>query len=98
MRELSNARRRCRAAALLLFTAAMTAVLPIGTSSATIGGSPGGFAAFAASPTGGGYWTVASGGAVTAGGSAKNYGDARNIALVSRIVGIAPTATARGYW
>jgi hypothetical protein len=56
------------------------------------------FAGFAASPSGGGFWRVTGGGTVTPGGSARWYGDARNVALRGSIVGIAPTALGHGYW
>jgi hypothetical protein len=47
---------------------------------------------------GGGYWTVASSGAVRTGGNAGFYGSATSIHLSEPIVGMAPTHDDAGYW
>jgi hypothetical protein len=52
----------------------------------------------AATPTGSGYWTVASDGGVFAFGDAHFHGSTGNIALTKPIVGMAPTPTGNGYW
>ena len=48
-------------------------------------------------PTGGG-WSVSASGEVTPFNSAPSYGDARNLVLAERMVGIASTPTGGGYW
>jgi uncharacterized protein YkwD/ribosomal protein L24E len=52
----------------------------------------------AATPSGRGYWRVASDGGVFTSGDAEYYGSTGNIHLNRPIVGIAPTRTGRGYW
>jgi uncharacterized protein YkwD len=52
----------------------------------------------AATPTGGGYWRVASDGGVFTSGDAKFYGSTGGMRLNRPIVGIAPTRTGKGYW
>jgi hypothetical protein len=52
----------------------------------------------AALPGGLGYWAASSDGAVSAFGSAANFGSMAGQSLNSPIVGIAATADGRGYW
>jgi uncharacterized protein YkwD/ribosomal protein L24E len=52
----------------------------------------------AATPSGQGYWRVASDGGVFTSGDARFYGSTGNIRLNQPIVGIAPTPAGRGYW
>jgi hypothetical protein len=54
--------------------------------------------ATAATPTGGGYWLVASDGGVFSFGDARFHGSTGDLALVGDIVSIVPTATGGGYW
>jgi hypothetical protein len=52
----------------------------------------------AATPTGHGYWLVASDGRVFAYGTARFFGSAANLHLSAPIVGMAATPTGHGYW
>ena len=52
----------------------------------------------AASPTGNGYWQVASDGGVFAFGDAPFTGSAGGTRLSRPVVGMTPTSTGRGYW
>jgi uncharacterized protein YkwD len=52
----------------------------------------------AATPSGHGYWRVASDGGVFTYGDAHFYGSTGNLRLKQPIVGIAATATGHGYW
>jgi uncharacterized protein YkwD len=52
----------------------------------------------AATPSGGGYWRVASDGGVFTSGDAKFYGSTGAIRLNQPIVGMASTRSGRGYW
>jgi hypothetical protein len=52
----------------------------------------------AATPTGGGYWLVASDGGIFAFGDAPFKGSTGAITLNRPIVGMAPTASGQGYW
>ncbi len=52
----------------------------------------------AATPTGGGYWLVASDGGIFTFGNAAFHGSAGNLDLVRPVVGMAPTPTGGGYW
>jgi ribosomal protein L24E len=52
----------------------------------------------APTPTGHGYWLVASDGGVFTFGDAAFYGSTGNIRLNSPIVTMAPTPTGHGYW
>jgi len=52
----------------------------------------------AATPSGGGYWRVASDGGVFTSGDAKFFGSTGGMRLNQPVVGIAPTRTGRGYW
>ncbi len=52
----------------------------------------------APTPTGRGYWLVASDGGVFTFGDAHFYGSTGGLNLVRPIVGMAPTPTGRGYW
>ena len=52
----------------------------------------------AATPTGDGYWLVASDGGIFAFGDAQFHGSTGNINLVSPITGMGPTADGNGYW
>ena len=52
----------------------------------------------AATPTGGGYWLVASDGGIFSFGDAHFYGSTGSIHLNQPIVGMAATPTGRGYW
>ncbi len=54
--------------------------------------------AWPATPSGNGYWLVASDGGVFSFGDADFYGSTGAIRLNSPIVGIAPTPTGKGYW
>jgi predicted type IV restriction endonuclease len=54
--------------------------------------------AAAATPTGRGYWLVASDGGVFAFGDAGFFGSTGAIALSKPIVAAAATPTGRGYW
>jgi hypothetical protein len=53
--------------------------------------------AIAASPSGGGYWLVTSGGEVVARGDAPARGSAKG-ALAHPVVGVAASASGAGYW
>jgi hypothetical protein len=52
----------------------------------------------AATPTGGGYWLVASDGGIFSYGDAAFYGSTGGIRLNQPIVGMAATPSGRGYW
>jgi len=52
----------------------------------------------AATPTGNGYWLVASDGGIFNYGDAKFYGSTGGIPLAKPIVGMTPTPSGRGYW
>ncbi len=52
----------------------------------------------AATPTGHGYWLVASDGAVSSYGTARLFGSAANLHLAAQVVGMAATPTGHGYW
>jgi len=52
----------------------------------------------AATPSGQGYWLVASDGGVFAFGDAGYYGSSSGLRLRNRIVGMAATPTGKGYW
>ena len=52
----------------------------------------------AATPTGKGYWLVASDGGIFAFGDADFYGSTGNVHLAKPIVGMAATPTGKGYW
>jgi surface antigen len=52
----------------------------------------------AATPSGHGYWLVASDGGVFSYGDARFFGSTGNLALRRPIVGIAATPSGRGYW
>jgi hypothetical protein len=52
----------------------------------------------APTPTGNGYWLVASDGGIFTFGDARFYGSTGAIALNKPIVGMAPTPTGNGYW
>jgi hypothetical protein len=52
----------------------------------------------AATPSGRGYWLVASDGGVFSFGDARFYGSLGNAALTGPIVGVAPTRSGHGYW
>ena len=52
----------------------------------------------AATPTGRGYWEVASDGGIFAYGDARFYGSAGGTRLNAPVVGMAATLTGRGYW
>ena len=52
----------------------------------------------AATPTGHGYWLVASDGGIFPFGDAGGYGSTGGIHLNQPIVGMAPSPTGRGYW
>jgi hypothetical protein len=52
----------------------------------------------AATPTGAGYWLVASDGGIFSFGDAKFFGSTGNIALNKPIEGMAATPTGAGYW
>jgi peptidoglycan/xylan/chitin deacetylase (PgdA/CDA1 family) len=52
----------------------------------------------AATPSGQGYWTVASDGGVFTFGDAGFYGSTGGLALNQPVVGMAPTPDGRGYW
>jgi hypothetical protein len=52
----------------------------------------------AATPTGRGYWLIASDGGVFTYGDAGFFGSAANLRLKAPIVGIAATASGKGYW
>ena len=52
----------------------------------------------AATPTGTGYWTVASDGGIFAFGDARFFGSTGNIRLNRPVVALAPTASGNGYW
>src|ERR1700730_18234225 len=54
--------------------------------------------AIAPTPTGKGYWLVASDGGIFPFGDAGYYGSTGNIALNKPIVGMAATPTGKGYW
>jgi hypothetical protein len=51
-----------------------------------------------ATPTGRGYWLVASDGGVFAFGDAKFYGSTANLPLNKPVVAMRPTSSGRGYW
>jgi hypothetical protein len=51
-----------------------------------------------ASPSGHGYWFVASDGGVFNYGDASFHGSTGNIALAEPVIGMAPTADGSGYW
>ena len=52
----------------------------------------------APTPSGRGYWLVASDGGVFCFGDAQFFGSTGSIKLVKPVVGMAPTPTGRGYW
>jgi hypothetical protein len=52
----------------------------------------------AATPSGNGYWLVASDGGVFAFGDASFYGSTGDLNLVAPVVGVAPSAGGQGYW
>jgi len=52
----------------------------------------------AATPTGKGYWMVASDGGIFAFGDAPFYGSMGNQVLNKPVVGMAATPTGKGYW
>ena len=52
----------------------------------------------AATPSGNGYWMVASDGGIFALGDAKFKGSMGNITLVSPVTGMARTPSGNGYW
>jgi hypothetical protein len=52
----------------------------------------------AATPSGHGYWLVASDGGVFTFGDARFYGSTGNVHLARPVVGMAATATGAGYW
>ena len=52
----------------------------------------------AATPTGNGYWLVASDGGIFTFGDAGFHGSTGNITLNKPIVGMAATPTGNGYW
>ncbi|HEV7865338.1 MAG TPA: hypothetical protein VGR20_21760, partial [Acidimicrobiia bacterium] len=52
----------------------------------------------ASTPTGAGYWMVASDGGIFTFGDARFYGSTGGIKLKERIAGMASTATGAGYW
>jgi ribosomal protein L24E len=52
----------------------------------------------AATPTGNGYWLVASDGGIFAFGDAKFRGSTGNLQLNQPIVAMTPTSTGEGYW
>ncbi len=56
------------------------------------------FVASAATPTGRGYWLVASDGGIFSFGDARFHGSTGAMALTKPIVGMAATSTGRGYW
>jgi uncharacterized protein YkwD len=98
----NNSLKRGIAGVAVLLAAAVLAP-PIGAS--TQAGSPAPalplrqpIVGIAATPTGRGYWRVASDGGVFTSGDARFYGSTGNIHLNQPIVGIASTRTGRGYW
>ena len=56
------------------------------------------FVGMAPTPSGNGYWLVASGGKVEAFGDAVSYGDLSKRMLNAPIIGMAPTPDGKGYW
>jgi hypothetical protein len=52
----------------------------------------------AATPTGGGYWSVTRSGRVQAAGDARDFGSMAGIPLSKPVVGVAPTPSGGGYW
>ena len=52
----------------------------------------------ATTPSGNGYWLVASDGGIFAFGDAKFHGSTGNISLQAPISGIATTSSGNGYW
>jgi len=52
----------------------------------------------AATPTGGGYWEVASDGGIFSFGNARFYGSMGGTPLNRPVVGMAATPTGGGYW
>jgi ribosomal protein L24E len=52
----------------------------------------------ASSPSGRGYWLVASDGGVFTFGDTRFFGSTGNVHLDEPIVGMAPTQTGQGYW
>ena len=65
---------------------------------AAIVGSMGATSSATTSPTGRGYWTVASDGGVFAFGGAAFHGSTGNMRLNQPMVGMAATPSGRGYW
>jgi uncharacterized protein YkwD/ribosomal protein L24E len=90
-------------AGLLALTACAAFAAPIGAS--TQAGRPAGalplqqpVVGLAATPTGAGYWRVASDGGVFTSGDARFYGSTGRLHLHRPIVAMAPTRSGHGYW
>ena len=94
-----------RTSFVLAVLALLAAVMPVALASdATFHGSLGAttlnrpIVGMASTPSGDGYWLVASDGGVFTFGDATFYGSTGALHLVAPIVGMASTPTGRGYW
>ncbi len=65
---------------------------------APLGTLPGPVVSMAATADGNGYWVVTNSGAVSAHGSAQDYGSAASLGLAAPIVQIVSTPDDKGYW
>ncbi|MCM3923168.1 CHAP domain-containing protein [Frankia sp. AiPs1] len=98
IRMLFRGRRRCASLLTAVVLAAGLVATVSAPASAATAASNLPLVGIAATPTGTGYWQVASDGGVFTFGDAAFYGSMGGKSLNKPVVGIAATPTGRGYW